>query len=376
MSNPSKIEVQITISEDCNLNCVYCYEHSKSSNTISYNTVEKILRHHLTDDTKTEIVFYLHGGEIGLHFDLVKYIYNLAKSINKGKRIKFAASTNGTLIHGEIKDWFRSHANDFSLGLSLDGTKYMHDVNRSNSYDKIDLDYFVRTWPNQSVKMTISPLTINQVAEGIIDILEKGFKISANLAYGCNWNHSVLKTNYATQLSKLANYLLEHPDIEPFRPLIKNFIFLGKLIYSNRCQIHKKWCGTGEFMVCYSPLGDKYPCQMFMPSSGASANSVPSEISTIDVDNFCATCSILSICPSCYGFNFLRTGRVIKSPDDICDYTKIETFVYSCMLSKMLESPELYIHTRKMSIIERALCIKAISYVQNKVHHEIESILY
>ncbi len=51
------------------------------------------------------------------------------------------ATTNGTLIKDEIKEWIEQNSERFWLGLSVDGTKAMHNLNRSNSYDQIDTNF-------------------------------------------------------------------------------------------------------------------------------------------------------------------------------------------------------------------------------------------
>lgn len=43
----------------------------------------------------------------------------------------------------------------------------MHNLNRSNSYNDIDVDFFRKTWPTQAIKMTISAETLPMLADGI-----------------------------------------------------------------------------------------------------------------------------------------------------------------------------------------------------------------
>ncbi len=375
MAEARKREIQITISEDCNLDCVYCYERKKSHKSISLPLARKIIADELSAPGLEEAVIYFHGGEIALHFDLIKEICDWVWEQDIKVKVTFAASTNGTLIHGAIKEWLGTHAPKFQLGLSLDGTKEMHNINRNNSFDKIDLSFFKETWPKQPVKMTISPQTIGKTAEGIIYIINEGFHVSANLAYGCDWDHVELKRAYARELRKLADFFIGNPNIAlPIRPFVKNLELLGRLYVNNKPQIHKKWCGTGEFMVCYSPEGKRYPCQMFMPSSG-NTSEVPSSIGGIKVFPDCETCPILSVCPSCYGYNYLRTGVLSKAPDDLCDYTKIETLCYSYILSTMLRDANRYAHTRKMSDLTKALSIKGIKYIQETLRDELSSFM-
>lgn len=56
----------------------------------------------------------------------------------------FSVTTNGTLIHGEIKRWLYENRDKITLKLSLDGNRKSHNINRSNSFDKIDLDFLFR----------------------------------------------------------------------------------------------------------------------------------------------------------------------------------------------------------------------------------------
>lgn len=375
MSMNYKKEIQITISEDCNLNCIYCYEKSKSHNVINEKNAQELIRNELSSPGLKQAIIYFHGGEIALHFDVIKRICEWVWKQKFEPEIKFAASTNGTLIHEDIKKWLELHSTDFQIGLSLDGTKEMHDINRNNSFDKIDVQFFKSTWPNQPVKMTISPLTIDKTAEGIIYIISQGLYVSANLAYGCEWGQDKLKKAYAKELSKLADFFISNPEIElPKRPLCKNIELIGKYVLSHKPQKHVKWCGTGEFMVCYSPEGNKYPCQMFMPSSGNEKINIP-PIENIQIISSCKSCCILSICPSCYGYNFINTGIISKAPDGLCDYTKLETLCYSYILSTMLKDANKYKHTRHMSDITKALCIKGIRYIQENLSAELSSYL-
>ncbi len=58
--------------------------------------------------------------------------------------------TNGTLFTPAIKDWLIKRKQRITVGLSLDGTKRMHDTNRSKSFDSIDLQFFLLHYPQQA----------------------------------------------------------------------------------------------------------------------------------------------------------------------------------------------------------------------------------
>ena len=87
---------------------------------------------------------------------------------------------------------FAATPNVSPVGLSLDGTPEMQRTNRGCSFQDIDLDFFLPTGPSKSVKMTVSCETLPSLAEGIIHLQERGFKVHANLGYGIPWNDSQL----------------------------------------------------------------------------------------------------------------------------------------------------------------------------------------
>ena len=136
--------VTLTLTQACNLSCTYCYEHHKSNRRMSVETAKSIVDYELKNFADFEgIEFDLFGGEPFLAFDLVREITDYICSKKGDIPCTVFATTNGTLVHGEVQDWLREHVGCFICGLSLDGTRDMHNVNRSNSYDDIDLDFFL-----------------------------------------------------------------------------------------------------------------------------------------------------------------------------------------------------------------------------------------
>jgi len=84
-----------------------------------------------------EILF--HGGEPFMAYKRIREICEWLWAREWPVNYICYATTNGTLIHGEIKEWLLKNKHRFCLGLSLDGTRDMHNRNRSNSYEKIDI---------------------------------------------------------------------------------------------------------------------------------------------------------------------------------------------------------------------------------------------
>lgn len=372
--NLVKIEktVQIVLTEQCNLHCSYCYEKNKKHKTISLELLKKILIKEFSkarDERIKALNIYFHGGEICTCFSLIKTICEWLWSKDWGIAYICTGTTNGTLLHGELQHWFYKNREKFVLGLSLDGNQAMHDINRNNSYAKIDLDFFLKTYPAQPVKMTISPNTIDNLSSGIIDILEKGFKLSANLAYGCNWNED-MKYTYAKQLFILIKYLLANPQFSaPLNILNKQFTQYGKFLYLGIPIRPNKHCGGGEGIRCYDVTGSIYPCQIFLPSTEQAIVMPKGEIQKDNIfySKECIECELSSLCHKCLGYYRVHEHNLIKEPDILCDFRKIEVLYYSYFLYAMLNDKSKYNTTKHMDEVEIALNKIAISKVQQNL---------
>lgn len=369
-ASPKRRSVQITITEKCNLDCIYCYEKNKDLRVLPLETIQQIITDAFAQcDKWDEIEFDFHGGEVALVFDTLKAACEWLWSKQWPKPYLCFATTNGTLIHGEIQEWFYQNRECFWLGLSLDGTPEMHNANRSNSYDKIDFDFFRRCWPKQPCKMTLSPLSLPTLAAGVKHIIGLGFDYTANLAYGVAWDERQLQI-YAEQLSELIQFYLDNPELKLPHLLDMSMRTIGLYNFEpERRDERHKWCGTGDAMVCYGCDGRKYPCQTFMPSvSERQQEDLFEKLDFSNCENFddpdCADCVIKDVCPVCYGHNYIETGSLFKRPKDLCRFRKIEALAASCVQGKMLLNYQAYKFTRDLTDYERKLTAQGVKLVQ------------
>ena len=320
--------VTLSITESCNLDCVYCYEHNKTNRTMSIDLAKTIIDNEMNSDPQFDTIeIDLFGGEAFLAFDTIKKITRFIREMSYNRKYFIFITTNGTLVHGEIQDWLRLNKDIVFCGLSLDGGRETQNYNRSNSFDLIDLDFFKELYPQQDIKMTISNDRLPFLFEDVVFCHSKGFRISNNLAYGIDWTNKKNETELKNNLLMLINYYLEHPYIEPCSLLNSGIDTLG---YNNSNTVNKKWCGTGFNMRAYDIDGNKYPCQFFLPLSigkekAAKAKSIKflKEIPNDLLDQKCRDCLIKELCPSCYGSNYAATGNIYIKDDGMCKLTKI-----------------------------------------------------
>ena len=369
----------LTLTHECNLSCRYCYEVNKSRSvmpvSVARNTIEK---HFKNSEAFDEIEISFHGGEPLLQFDTIRSLCEWMWSQSWSKPFIIYATTNGTLAHGEIQNWAARNKDRFCLGLSLDGTEEMHNTNRSNSFNRIDLKFFQKTWPEQAVKMTVSDLTLPNVAEGIIYLHQLGFKIEGGFAYGLDWSSKKTLEILAAQLEKLADYYLLNPAITPCSFINMELSVVGMMgspegedLAMSEERHSKKWCGIGTELFAVDVDGTEYPCHLFLPfASGrktpAFANFDFSDLGQL-LDTRCEDCVIHPICPTCYASNLLETGSPATRNSSFCTLHKLRALASSNMQARMILRRSEFSKFNQMEPDELLLTIMGIESIQSSI---------
>ena len=297
---------------------------------MSFNTAKRIIDTEVSKANGKSLEFDFFGGEPFLEFELIKLCVEYIKFKCQTANIQYHcyATTNGTLVHGSIRQWLLENVNHFSCGLSIDGNRRMHDINRCGSFDDIDLDFFVKHYQEQPVKMTISPKTLPFLFEGVKFLHEKGFEISNNLAYGIDWSDECNLEILGEQLNLLIDYYLKHTEYKPCS-LIDESIAPLSYASANTPFEFEKHCGAGINMVTYDTDGIGYPCQFFMPLSIGSRAKRLGEITFLErvpinkLNNECQMCPINSLCTFCYGANYKERGNMYSHNIELCKYNKM-----------------------------------------------------
>jgi len=321
-----KRSITLIITERCDLACTYCYEHNKSAQQMTFEQAKSIIDKELVDLDKYTYSIEFFGGEPFLNFSLIKKVVEYVLNTYKGNYY-FFATTNGTQIHGEIQEWLKNNKDIFTLGLSLDGNRIAHNLNRSNSFDKIDLSFFRETYPLQPIKMTISEKSLPYLADSIKFLTEYGFLITCNLAYMIDWfSESNMKT-LERELNKLIEYYIENPNIPKCNMMDFHIEILSHPDQSEN-KI-RKYCGCGTNMHCYDITGASYPCQLFSPLSAGDKSIQIKDFKIsdeLDKSNFldeCNNCYYQRLCQFCLGSNYLSTGNMYQIDTSRCKLYKL-----------------------------------------------------
>ena len=325
-----KRTILLVVTNRCNLKCTYCYETNKNSHEMSFETAKSIIEREISAKDLKLIEF--HGGEPLLNFPLIKDICEWFWKTYPELDTKFFLTTNGTQFNESNMVWFEENHKKIACALSLDGTPEMNKINRGCIIDDTTIDLFLRLWPEQNIKMTISLETLPMLSQGIIYAHEEGFRVSANLAYGPDWK-TIGLNDYERELDKLVHYYSEHPNMEPCS------IFNGeKLVSILKPYSLTRHCQAGQSFHAYDIDGKKYPCHVF--SGNTLKSNEWEKVSCVDFhddsmfdDPDCKECPIHNICPTCYGMNFIERGSLYSRDKNMCKFIIAEK-IATCKLYK------------------------------------------
>ena len=121
----------------CNLECSYCYYleaatlfSTRDTFRMSDEILENYIRQYIASSPGPEVLFVWHGGEPTLAgLDFYRHVVALQqKYLPDGKSFRNNLQTNGILLDDEWCSFLAD--NHFDVGLSIDGTQWVHDTYR------------------------------------------------------------------------------------------------------------------------------------------------------------------------------------------------------------------------------------------------------
>lgn len=359
----------LCVTHNCNLNCVYCYQKHDTSARMDFNTAKSIIDwifEHVPDNADSVGIDFI-GGETLLEFELLKDVYEYACSKKRNIPYNFFATTNGTVLTGEMKSWFTAHREQFILGLSLDGTRDTHNYNRSNSFDKIDINFFLQNWPNQGVKMTLSEYSLPRLADNVKFVHSLGFKTirGVNLAEGdFDWSNEKYIDILVLQLKELVAYYLANDTLVPNQMLNRPICYCEA-----KERERRKWCGIGTGCPFFDVDGKMYPCAFITPmtfSQGEISDIISTDFSDHDkfIDEECFKgCYIYPVCPTCAGANYLKNKNFKQRDKSRCRIQKLITlFVADLQAKRIATNPQIYDDNTLYHTIEAIKKIRTLYY--------------
>jgi hypothetical protein len=305
---------------------------------MSENTAKGIITEEFQlSDGFDEVEIDFHGGEPFLAFETMRSLCEWVWHHHWKRPYLFFVTTNGTLVHGHIRDWLQARRERIYCCLSIDGTPEMHNLNRSGSFASIDIPFFQEAWPDQPKKMTVSPETLPFLADGVKYLHARNITFSCNLACGLDWPDSAPRV-LAEQVKDLVDFYLSNPELEPCNLLRLPIELLGADRERGDDAV-PRWCGIGDAIRAYDVDGTRYPCHSAIEFGGDGHREVP-PLGGIDplarVPSDCEDCVYKRICRTCYAANYKYSGDpTIRGWID-CWTTKVLAEATVCLFGKIL----------------------------------------
>lgn len=279
--------ITFIVTKDCQLACKYCYLVGKNTKErmswdIAKRSIDYILSHE--EYFKEEAVIWdFIGGEPFLEIDLIDKICDyLKKEMFRRNHhwfdaYRFSFSTNGINYHTEkVQNFIKKNASHVSIGITIDGTKRKHDLNRiwktkdgffpkpeeeKGSYDDVvkNIPLWLEQFSNGGTKVTISSADIPYIKESVLHLYSLGIhEVNINVVFEDVWKEGDEQL-FEEQLIQLADAII---DNEYYKENACSFFSdsIGKPM--DKVLENNNWCGAGR-MLAIDSAGNFYPCTRF-----------------------------------------------------------------------------------------------------------------
>lgn len=350
--------ITFIVTKDCQLACKYCYlvgknEKEQMTWPVAKQAIDYVLEHESMFKEES-VVWDFIGGEPFLAIDLIDKICDYLKTEMYRRNhhwfnsYRFSFSTNGINYGSErVQKFIAKNHNHLSIGITIDGTKRKHDLNRiwkgngpeRGSYEDVlkNIPLWISQFPNAGTKVTISSADIPYIKESVLHLYSLGIhEVNINVVFEDVWKGGD-DTLFEQQLIELADAII---DGGWYKDYACSFFseFIGKPMDSS--LDNQNWCGAGK-MLAIDATGNFYPCTRFAAYSLRSKKPIIiGNIQTgIDSDKLrpfltldrltqssreCTECEVASGCAWCQGENYdaADTPTIYQRSTAICKMHK------------------------------------------------------
>ena len=360
--------ITFIVTKDCQLACKYCYLVGKNAKErmswdVAKKTIDYILNNHNFFNEEA-VVWDFIGGEPFLEIDLIDKICDYIKTEMFRlchpwfDNYRFNFSTNGINYNSEkIQSFIKKNITHLSIGITIDGTKRKHDLNRiwktedmergvvpnlseeKGSYDDVvkNIPLWLEQFPGAGTKVTISSADIPYIKESVLHLYSLGIhEVNINCVFEDVWKEGDDEL-FENQLLDLADAII---DSGYYQDYACSFFteHMGKPM---DCQMdNQNWCGAGR-MLAVDAEGNFYPCTRFAQFSLRSKNAwiIGNVSDGIDKNKLrpfltldrctqstqeCIDCEVASGCAWCQGENYdaADTPTIYQRSTAICKMHK------------------------------------------------------
>jgi His-Xaa-Ser system radical SAM maturase HxsB len=372
LNNATSLHI-FAITQNCNLDCVYCQVTSNENIHQNTNMSKEIARKSVDvalESPSHFLAFEFQGGEPLLNFPVIEEIVNYTNKKNTSKKVEFRLVTNLTLMTEKILDFIDD--NDISISISLDGDEYLQNINRpfkngKDSFKKVV--YWIKRIRERkniviSALPTITKESLSRIDELLDTYISLGFKnifirnLSPFGSASSNWEKiGYNASEFSSFYSKILDTIISYNSNEIV--VTENYasMILEKIL--NKTAVNfmdlRSPCGAGIGQIAYNWNGNIYTCdegrmlsvegdETFRIGKIGEDNyqscmqneNLEYVLSSSVLDNIieCSDCVYSPICGVCPVYNYHTKGKLfIRMADDFrCNVFK---GIYKAIYSKL-----------------------------------------
>ena len=344
----------------CNLNCKYCFadagaEYKEVKREFTREQIEKTLRYiyyDLMPECKKYRIDFVSGGEPLLNFEIIKWIREVGDELYRetGKPLIMWMCTNGTLLTKEIVEKLNLYR--IKWGISLDGTKDIHDSSRidksgNGTYNRIvsNIKKIEKQMGRSNLLKNVWALSvITSETKSLIDILKHhyqlGFRnIQIKPVRLCKESELAITNNNVEYIMKMYTELFSFfkeewnkGDYSYLLMMLNDIDFSGKvfrrLVFSEHMSDR---CYAGKSKFSFQANGDVYPCDSFVGIKEFCVGNIDSSLKNLkDIRRIslfkrkkCMSCWARYLCGGNCLYNSLMANNDILEPDKVvCELKK------------------------------------------------------
>ena len=387
--------ITFIVTKDCQLACKYCYLVGKNSKErmsweVAKQAVDYILCHE-SDFKEESVIWDFIGGEPFLEIELIDRICDYIKKEMYVRNhhwfdsYRFSFSTNGINYHdSKVQRFIEKNHLHLSIGITIDGTKFKHDLNRvyknseRGSYDDVvrNIPLWLSQFPGAGTKVTISSEDLPYIEESVIHLFSLGIhEVNINCVFENVWKDGDDKI-FENQLIQLADRII---DGGFYQDNTCSFFSetIGKPL--DKLLQNQNWCGAG-MMLAVDANGIFYPCTRFAQYSlrdkkAWTIGTVNDGIDKNKIRGFlcldrctqsnqeCIDCEVASGCAWCQGENYdaADTPTVYQRATAICKMHKARVRANNYYWNKLYRKLELEgkreeFEAKKKSVNDNLIC--------------------
>jgi uncharacterized protein len=268
-NDPNVNMITVFTTNQCNLNCSYCYEKANdlhSAKSIDMETFRKGIDFFVSRYKEKGVLgIQFFGGEPLINYEFISEAVKYLKKLENTLDIKFIFSivTNGTIFNKQVKELLVT--NKFSVTISVDGTRDIHDKNRTFLNGKGSYDKVMENVKELSAYLKVTArLTITDPSMSLVKVYEEltsqgfsavSFDIVSKSQYD-DFDFDALSEN----MKEFAQYFLDNFKKKKLIQHQKLLHILFVIHNGMRKGVRYLPCAAGSTYFSLSVNGDIYPC--------------------------------------------------------------------------------------------------------------------